>query len=237
MAGWKFSNSWAYYQTYSIITEGPYQGYSLLGETSCFGTQDCGTILLATKDYQSFVLDNSITTQHELNYFAVNNIYLNASKIVGQGYLAGSIPPALNFAPPYEMVYPGQNYPATLSSCFASSTYNPEYGIASLNASIAKELVPGATLSDASGAYTYSMMDGPGNSDFHCDTASSTEIFTVSIYSLTQSSLMMNTTTLTPGEYILFVANESTGNDTIPDTFQILAISSPFQLATSSSPQ
>jgi hypothetical protein len=132
----------------------------------------------------------------------------------------------INFMPAKNIVYLSENYSVTVSPCFTSDIYNPVYGIAEWTSTSTTELVPGVNLT---GDYAYSLIDGLGNSDFRCDATADTETFNLSIDSMSSAS-EMDRPSLTPGTFVLFVANESPGNSNIPDTDQILAVSNPFQL-------
>jgi hypothetical protein len=78
------------------VESGPYAGYdriiSIWG--ICDGEDGCPpfALLLATKDYKSFILDNSSTSKNILETLADNGIYLNTEVISGQASIPFSFP-------------------------------------------------------------------------------------------------------------------------------------------------
>jgi hypothetical protein len=70
------------------IQSGSYAGYERVlfnDDVNCDeGGCEYVNILFATKDHQSFILDNDTPSQNSLNTLANFGVYLNASKIVGQ---------------------------------------------------------------------------------------------------------------------------------------------------------
>jgi hypothetical protein len=83
--GYGFSGT---YLNDGTIQSGSYAGYDrvLFNYSTDCGPDGCGSVslLFATKDYQSFILDNDTPSQSSLNTLANFGVYLNAAKIVDQ---------------------------------------------------------------------------------------------------------------------------------------------------------
>jgi len=132
----------------------------------------------------------------------------------------------LKFTPPNNVAYEDQTYSATVSPCFVPTVYNPEYGVAEINPASSSQLVPGADVDE--GGFVAVVLDDLGNTDFHCDKGTNTEIFDVVMHS--EGGSFINTNSLPLGTVILFVANEDPGSDYVAGSRDVLAVSAPFEL-------
>jgi hypothetical protein len=76
------------YSDGGTINMGKYAGYHLITGSVSFGLDGVATLLFATKDYQSFILDNSTSSQESLNFLEGEGVYLNVTKITGEDSLS-----------------------------------------------------------------------------------------------------------------------------------------------------
>jgi hypothetical protein len=80
------------YSDAGTIGTGTYAGYHLITGSVYFGLDGNASLLFVTKDYKSFVLSNSTSSQKNINFMEGEGVYLNASKIIGEDSTLWDLP-------------------------------------------------------------------------------------------------------------------------------------------------